>query len=241
MGAQYTYFKASGKNSHSSDMNNLIATRPHPGIQPNDIVDDGAKYVSADYDVELNVLDIEAGYQYDLCCVDGFARPLVGAKFAFIDQKLVSDYERHSVPIKFHTIDQLDMDSYGAYFGLEGEWNLWCGFGFFGRAASGLNLAEFDIRHTDINTSTKPYETQVDVKKTAYLVVPHYELTTGVQLELCEYLCADWMVQLGYEYHHWCGVADFLNFVDRDEYGSTARSGSNLGFDGLFIRLNARY
>ena len=244
MGAQFTHFETSAKSSlsvvkSSIDDNSLLPTRPHP---IGELVN-GANYAASEYTIQLNIIDIEASYDYELCCLDGFVRPLAGVKFASIDQKLVSDYENEfmSDVDKLRTIEKLDMDAYGVYFGLEGEWNLWCGFGFFGRVESGLNLGEFDIRHTDLSTTGSPHQIQVDVKKSSRLIVPHYEFTTGVQLELCEYLCADWMVQVGYEYHHWCGAPDFLNFVDPNEYGKITRNGSSLGFDGLFFRLNAQY
>jgi len=242
-GLRFTHYETIAKSSVHSEQNIFYPTRPHRAAQSFDLMVFGGNFAASQYELDLNILDFEAGYKYNLSYCKAFARPLVGIKFAFIDQKMVSDYEgdQFTDELKIQTSEKIDMDSYGVYLGLEGEWNIWCGFGIFGRLSGGFNFGNIDVRHVDIGTREMDTQLVDDVKGSVCLLVRNYEFSTGIQWELCDYLCADWMIQFGYEFHDWCGIIDFLNFTDISEFGKTTRGGSNLGYDGIFIRLNAKY
>lgn len=243
-GFRYASFDTTDTNKVRSNENNFLATRPHPSALPSDIPTLGCARATADYGIDFGMLDFEFGYYWKLSCTDLTIRPVAGLRFTSIDQRLKTDYadiqSDGSVFEKLRVKEKLDMGAAGLFAGFEGYLDLGCGLSLFTRTTGGLYAAEFDIRQKDYNM-TSGSSLNVDVKEKEHLIISDFEAATGLQVDLCHYGCVDWSVQLGYEYHLWLGMADFLDFTSSAEDGKMDRSGSSLGLDGVYVRLNARY
>ena len=82
---------------------------------------------------------------------------------------------------------------------------------------------------------------QVNVKKRQYLVVPSWEIAVGLEYKLCPWICADWDVKLGYEFHSWCNLPDYINAPSSEVEGMLTRAKTDLSYEGLFLRLTGTF
>jgi len=245
-GVRYTYFSAD--DSAGITGFNIFGTRGHP-IEAVISFDD-LDLAASKYDVELNQFDIEAGYLFRTDC-DGLVRPFAGARFASIDQSINTVYDEltgSTLATGQATLinEKLDMDAFGLYAGLEGTMDGWCNIGLFGRFSAGLALGEFNAEHSEYDVSAAHEghvtgERVLHAKSDCYQIVPNWEFTVGLTYDLCDFCCVDWNLAIGYEFHEWCCLPDFINFDDDEQIGHLARNGSSLGFDGLFVRLGASF
>jgi len=241
-GLRYTHFKTdeSAKLNRPSDLD-IFITRSHSGGDFNDegLVD----LATSKYELELGVLDFEAGYRVDFECANGYVRPFSGVKFSCIDQSMKTIYDQYMSTMGHAELikEKLNLDSYGLYCGLEGEWrDVWCKIGLFGRTSVALSVANIDSRFAQYDFDDLVMgDLEYQAKNDKWCVTPYYEVAFGLSYDLCDFQCIDWSVQLGYEFHQWCNLDDFIHFVSDDSH--LGRDNQNLGFEGVFLRLHGTY
>lgn len=257
VGARYTYYKTDKDDKHTIHGNQDIPytpSREHPDIKG--FVDGiNVDFAKSHFDLELQVVEIEAGRVWKNCGSSfGF---FGGIQAAFIDQEMRTFYQGTSVPFgetsspevepRFHTVkEQADLDAYGLYIGGEGRFGYNCMY-VFGRASSAALLGEFDRKFverefTDPAITDPNFDDQrlVCVRDSEWGTLQHYEVAVGVGYETtCN--STDYAFEVGYEIHHWTDMRNFLQFVDHFEHGAVNRSTDALGFDGIFVKASASF
>lgn len=240
-GLRFTHYNSDESEKLQNLAENIYITRSHSG---GDFEDSGlVDYAHSKYELELGMLDFEVGYRMDFECVNGNVRPFSGVKLFSIDQSMKTIYrDTLSSPIQDELIEEkLNLDAYGLYCGLEGQWkDIWCNVGMFGRTSLSLSLANIESRFSQYDfDNLEVVELEYEAKNEKWCVTPYWEVALGLQYDLCDFQCVDWSIQLGYEFHHWCNLNDFINFVSISS--DVARDKMNLGMDGLFLRLHGTY
>lgn len=150
------------------------------------------------------VTDLLLGYDYEYSCYFSL-KPFVGVRYAQIelsskffefDSLLLTSADSHNKQ-KFNGV--------GPIFGLEGDWNLGCGFGLYANGAiSGLygnyrnssheaNVFEDSEEFTDFNDRRHNWQTVVD-------------LGVGVSWEECFCDGLKLIVKLGWEHHQYFNI-----------------------------------
>jgi len=241
LGIRYTHFKT----NETEKLNRLaetdiFATRAQSS---GDIANPGlVDLATSKYAIDLNMIDLEFGYRVDFECFDGNVRPFTGAKITYIDQSMKTIYELiNASEIQDNLIEEkLDFDAYGLYCGLEGQLeDVWCKVGFFGRTSVAISLANIESQFLQYDFDGLEIQNlEVQAKNDKWCIIPYYEVAFGLQYDVCDFLCVDWSVQLGYEFHQWCDMEDFINFISTKKI---SRDKANLGIDGLFLRFCGSY
>jgi len=199
------------------------------------------------YKMNLEIVDLLSSYLYRFDCTSLAIRPFTGVRIAFIDQDLNTQYTYEGNGEDILGADQsvneaISMDAYGLMFGLDSEWNnLWCGLGLYGKFATTLSVTRFESSHLETfnefgnsNIVTTRHE---NVKERQYLVIPSWEMAVGLDYQLCRLLCACWDIKLGYEFHSWCNLPNFIRIPTGSSSKKLVREKSDLRNDGLFLRL----
>lgn len=247
-GVKYTWLGSEETDSidTSSAGYYLRSTRGLPYLSQNLTFD----YAKAEYDFKLNKVDIEAGYIYHIC--DGIMRTFTGFQYTSIDQDLDTTYLNGIVTNGLDSgyfndkiREDNNIDAYGLYAGLESQKDLWCNFGLYGRFLMGVSVAEFE-RNFKYKSTYIPVPNSSDIKesrahKDEWLLIPNIEFAVGLTYNLQDFYCMDWNLTVGYEFHDWYCLPDFINFTDNVASGHLGRNRSNLGNEGLFVRLNAAF
>ena len=157
-----------------------------------------------DYDVDYDVVDIEAGYT---CCFDrcpGLSfRPFTGVKLAWIDEEFEEDEQEG------------DFKGYGLYIGAEGKLHL-CDWevcdrcipiSLIARASTGILDGEFKVEDDD------------DDRGDECLYVPVHELYLGLDFKFCDFWCGDADFQIGYEVQSWGSFRQMNSDDDQVNFG----------------------
>ncbi len=260
----YTYFKSKDRDHAYDSDGHLGRTRlSDPAFTTNGDI----QYASGGYKVQLNQIDVEAGYHTEL--TDCFASRLFGGfRYANIKQHLVSHYEEdHTAPTsnpEDYVYQSSDMDFYGLYLGAKTSYNICDCFDVFGGLSLGLGVGDFDrsykgkgsVHAVDASSSTSSHPTYTEtshISNDCWRSVGVLDLNVGITFPLCNVCCTDWALSFGYEFHHWFNTGGFLTYNeerDPNTVGETTtihslmhvdHHASDVGFDGLFVRLSAAF
>jgi len=193
------------------------------------------------YKIDLDIIDFGVGYLYQCDCYA--IRPYAGFELAYIDQSIDSVFA-NELDISSSGADlvreDVDMDAYGLYFGIQGAWDIcWCFYGFADLGGAIL-LGDFDSKwsvHKFDNGFKGDLATKT--KKSRCLSITRCDAALGLGYDFCTCGCLDLSVEVGYEIHKWHDMPDFIQPYDKNEFFN--RNMSNLSFDGLFVRLNAQF
>ena len=247
-GARYTRYHTDEKASVLDLNGNIQPSRLHPAgnaqIGKNEL-----KFACTKYDFDYDVIDIEFGRKIDTCYCDQL-RFFGGVKIAYIDQDLCTgytenpDYQNGGSNIDAARVkERVEMDAYGLYAGGEGHWNI-CGcLGAFGRVGGGALIGDFErsVFEERVDDAT----VIVDTHDCCAKMITNFEIATGLEFVFNTCFCGDWGIQVGYEFHHWGNMLDFIQFSgndDTNEYPATTdRNSEDIGLDGLFVRLSASF
>jgi len=247
-GVRYTCFNDEYKDSFFDAGLNYQASRVLPDTQ-NGSYGSSPSFVEANFDsarskyeVDLQVIDIEINRSIQVNC-DSNLLVFSGVKLASLDQNLRSEYGNKADFATDRTVvkEKNDMDAYGLYLGGEGTWNV-CGCGgLFGRFSVASLLGDVDRSFVQKNVTAGSDFAIADVNDSSWCHVNVLEFAVGFDYELCDFMCADWFLRAGYEFHTWFNMHDFINFCGADIEGHPARQKDSVGFDGLFVRLGAGF
>jgi len=248
-GARYTYYHTDDEARIIDPDGNIQPSRLHPAgnaqIGKNEL-----KFADSTYDFDYDVVDIEFGRTIDTCYCDHL-RFFGGVKLAYIDQKLFSCYSadpeyKKGQPTTAESAaiwEKTNVDAYGLYAGGEGHWNL-CGcFGAFGRIGGGALYGDFN--RSVLEKRTDDDTVIVNTKDCCAKLITNFEIGAGLEFVFNTCFCGDWGIQVGYEFHHWGNMLDFIQFSGNDdtaEYPATTdRHSEDIGLDGVFVRLSASF
>ena len=198
---------------------------------------DNADAASATSQIELDVLDIEAGYNFVVGDTLDM-RTFGGLRYASLDQTFDVIYtgDEFSTGISNSSVD---MSVYGVRGGFEGIWEAGHGFSIFGMGAASLLAGEIeaDLRQNDVGGDGL----LVDISRNLSVIVPVLEAAIGAGWEWDSE--NGWVFRLrgGYEFQNWFNVVEVIEFVDDGSDGRLVDNASDLGFDGFFARVEVTF
>jgi len=235
-GVRWTGFCPDQKETIYREEEDIIPTRvPSSIIVNGDLPGSGLDFAESKYRVNMNVFDLETGFEYGQYFWCFTLRPFGGVRISLIDQKLDTEYDStfgssETAGEAVRMREQLEMISCGLYAGLETQVDLTIGVDLFLRTGLGIHLADCCGSMNVYDFSEGNQDDQLfKLKKEQWKTVSESEIVVGGQFHYTDMICADWTLQVGYEIHQWCAVPDFLS------------GDSNLGFVGLVLRASALY
>lgn len=241
-GFNYTSFST----SDTSDVKRITQEDIFPSRKQSYVLnadDRDLQYAQATYDVDLNQYDIAFGFYSVLPSFNSQIRSFGGIRIAFLDQSMSTIYDEdynENEELADKLKETLEMDAIGAVMGFEGRWGICEGAYLFGSFSGGLLVAEFDSKWELINyDNDSSGETLMRIKNEQCLPISVFHINAGIQYDLCRFLCANWDIKAGYELHQWCQMPDFIRTIDNNI--TLGRDKASLGFDGFFVKLNAKF
>jgi uncharacterized small protein (DUF1192 family) len=234
-GFRYTDFDADETSSFTDPAGVSQASRIHPDASA-DVFQDVAA-ASANYDLNYQLLDFEAGYRLAVNC-DSSVRPFVGFRIAYIDQQMDALYA-DAVDFSGDVVlvsQRMSMDAWGLYGGSEGRWALGgTGLHIFGRGAVGLHHARFEGFSFEQEVDDDTFNLRVSDGDRRLAASIEAQLGLGYQVyEGCRGAVD---VQAGYDLQKWFNMAEFIRFHDDVVDATLAINDTSLSLDGWFVRL----
>lgn len=178
----------------------------------------------AKFHFDYNVLDVEMGYNCCMECGPFTFRPLVGGKFAWIEDK----FDKHSggeARTKIH------YRGYGLYIGMSGKWEL-CNYSscdwdipisLVARATGGVIHSKFR-QHVDL----------VDIDhggtESECIYTPYGDVYVGLDFRFCDMCGWNSFFQVGYEAQAW----GWREYNHREDI-------TYLGLGGLVLRIGTEF
>jgi hypothetical protein len=250
----YTWFQGKDDdslNTLSVDNGSVIGqTKLNPGA----VFVGSIAVAGSEYKVELNQVDIEAGYHLEISdCLA--SRLFAGFRYANIKQHQDTVYSSDASDIyaKINTAAEVDIvyqetdiDFYGLYFGNKASYKVCDCFDFFAGFSLGIGVAEGENTFSHYGKSSggsSDYTYGDYVDNDCWRAMGVLDLNVGITFPLCNICCTDWAFSVGYEFHHWFNSSSFTD-VSHIEGHTDAWINSHccdLGFDGLFVRLSAAF
>lgn len=234
VGLRYLIYKNSSSQSQRKSPAELLATRNHPGALG--AIVDPLTAASSEFGVDYNVLTLEVHHSLDIAGERGAIKPLAGLVMHFLDQRFKTVYTK-STNLTATIKENLDATGYGVLVGFEGTYEICGAFGFLSRFVTGLAITDFTNKWLSQVNAGGSLSTYVDVKKSFWLIIPNWEVQLGLTYDLSDCFCSDWNLVFGYEMRNYCCMPDFIHWVDDNAIGNMTRNGSNIGFDGIFLRI----
>ncbi|MCB1111738.1 MAG: hypothetical protein H7A37_04445 [Chlamydiales bacterium] len=248
-GASYTWYRNSQFRDYIDTADaNIAGTRIIDDLtvvsQGEDIV-----YASADWKLDYDYVNLYVAY--DSCysdCVD--ARLFGGFTFAFVDQRLISQYSDSSDLDGTGTdwdkvTEKINMDSYGLSFGIAPTYHWNQCFELFGVFSYDTLLTRTD-RYFLYQTTVTGGSTITDAAdlraEDCWNLVGVLNLSVGVTYIWNNCWCdQDVAISLGYEFHNWFNTLGYLDLQDESGEITFDRYLNGLGFDGLFVKVAASF
>lgn len=192
--------------------------------------------IDTQWKLSLNFVDIALGRKYWNSHRVAL-RPHIGLRISFVNQRFDIDHAGGVVTTPFPQSPENnevrlknDFSGAGIRAGMDGEWNVGCGFAFFGNFALSLNNGRFKVHHDESSRAavapfdkTKLLETKSSFKATRLFS----DLGLGVQystlLHNCDY---GFTVALGWEQHLLLDMNQMWRVVPRQ--GSVSSEDNNI-------------
>lgn len=189
--------------------------------------------VAAGANARLNyhVIDVEVAH----CChsCDRFSYRLFGGpRIALINQEFNSFFTSVFPASDFVVSNPSRFNGYGLAAGGEVCWEFCKGFGVFGRLGGALLVGRV---RTDLVATTVNGASILAIPNRLYRTVPVAEMAAGLA-----WTHGPVQVSVGYELANWFNVIDRLSLGGGNVPAINA-SPSDLGLDGLFVRLSFKY
>lgn len=215
----------------------ILPTRLHPSVSGFDTADDAR----GDFNYCQNQFDVEFGvcYRFNQCQK---ILPYVGLRYTRLDQQF--DSTALVTQSGYRTDNFQRMDAFAMTCGTKGVAKYCDCFELFINVGGALHLADFDTKQelftiTDgliFNTDPELY-----ASKKECLWVVNLDLSMGMGFDVCKTACGEISLFLGYEFHKWLCMPDFLNFTDNFRTAAMSRNQANLAYDGLFAGIRASF
>ena len=240
----YLWFRNSSNDSVTNLDGFLAGTRLINNLTD---IDQGAfQYAKGSWRLDYDLVNAVAGYHCCSCgCLD--ANIFGGFAYAHIDQKFTSLYsETTTVEGAANLYDQAtqkwDMDAYGLTFGFKPVYHFNQCFDIFGSFSYSAFAADYERRFTYDQTDNGGVTVvrSVNLRDDCWRISSLVDLSVGLTYSLnnmwdCGF---DAALTVGYEFQQWLNNPGFLEFQAESGEFTFDRYQSDLGFDGLFIRLD---
>lgn len=237
----FTHYKNNSSASHSgSDDFNLLATLVHPGLSRCD-----AFHASLKNSITYNTYDILLGNELSFCCDSFQLYPFFGVRGLTLEQKLQALYsggdfennDQRSTPgqIKFNS----DLKAIGIYTGMDFNYYLAKGFGFYGGFAGSLLGGNTDNKQRQylLNNDGSINEVEIDIQEKENLIVPGCHLRAGINWKSCFDYGNHMLFTIGYEFNQWFNTPQLRRFSDDNCPGVSIGNRGNIAFQGVTASL----
>lgn len=215
----------------------ILPTRLHPAVEGFELADEAEGI----YDFCLNQFDLDFGVCYKVNQCQKIL-PYIGLRYTRLDQEF--DAIALLNLSGFSTDNRQRMDAFALTCGTKGVAKYCDCFELFVNVGGGLHLADFDTdRELFAITDGVKFDNEhlLYARKKQCLWVANIDLSLGMGFDVCKTSCGELSLFLGYEFHKWFCLPDFLNFTDNFRTGALARNQANLGYDGLFAGARASF
>lgn len=230
----YTYFDQNYIDTIDSPAGNQAGTRLYDKVAAVDIGD--VTRALGKWKIDYDHVDVNAGYRFETlgcACLHLFG----GFTWAGIDQEYDTDYLEGSST--FDRIHQtLDMNAYGVNFGADVSMSLWSCLDCIGALWYNMLVGDFDYHWQYQNSDSFVG----DLKDDTCELIGLLNLAFGLKYThpRCSWGMKTAQVSVGYEFHQWLNMPEFLWVIGSDE-PTLNQHRTNLSFDGLFVRLHVGY
>lgn len=242
---QYTWYNTDAKSHVFDPDENLAGT--HILDENTQVGQESFQLARGEWDLKYNVVDLTAGYRWDMN--DCFhARFYTGLKLAFIDQTFDILYsETEDVTGAANGFDKVhysnDLNGYGIQVGASADYQI-CGrlslIGNFGYGVLASDVSRKEVYVTSANGGTTEV-IEVDLHDSCWRTLSVLDLAVGLSYEIYCGDCGSAFIGLGYEFHHWFDMANFISYQNESGEITFDRYTDSLGLDGLFVRLGVNF
>ena len=246
--ADYTWFRTK-KNGSVQDAANghLAGTRLVTSVSS--LIQGDIQYAEANWELDYDFVNVMGTYNW--ASSDGFDTKFFGGfSYARMDQTLDALYSA-TTDIKGATnafdlsAQKIKMEAYGIRFGVSPTVTINSCFDIFGVFSYGIYAADYD-RSLDYKTTTNGGQTlgdRIDNKDSCSRISSLLDLSVGARYNLgnpCN--CGvDFALAVGYQFQQWINNPGFLEREGASGQTTIDRHQSEVGFDGLFVRLEGTF
>lgn len=161
--------------------------------------------------IKFDQIDLGLGYNYHATCSLTF-KPFVGVRAARIHEHLKAllfteiDVFPDTLALETRTYD--DRQKYwgvGPLFGVQGDWEIGCGFGVYGAVAGSLLYGEYKVDFHDTDIFTAPFSKQIASanKRHTHSFDCNIDLAVGISWHRCFCNGSELTFKLGFEQHQY--------------------------------------
>lgn len=246
LGFDYVNFQPCDRASRRTNrIENVITIARAPGIVKVGL----PQAVKGNYDLRLNQVDLVFNYKYG-CDASRGLHTFFGTRLAWINDWLRTAYSGINNPSGIETYwylldEKTDLNAYGLLVGGEVFQDVCSSLGFYIKAAFSILYGSYD------QNSSTAFETNASVANiVGYNINDDYgcflstlDLALGLGFQNCKFCRTTWNFIVGYEFHNWLSYRDYLRPLldDLNTFDVLVRNKSNLGFDGLFVRVGIAF
>lgn len=249
-GFEYTYFNPNEHTRVAVDgVADVVTLTRVPGLLVPGVGARTVLGVDGRFDLKLNLLDLLFTYKYG-CNPCRDVRAFFGARLAWIDDRLLTTYSgaivTTGVPLyELDLFEKNNLNAYGLTVGGQVFQDLFCSLGVYLKAGFSVLYGSYDLqsRTRYVTTSVVTPFPGYNVKDDCSCLLSTLDLAFGLGFKGCEFCCARWSLFVGYEFHNWFEYRDYLRpLTDATTLLNVyVRNKSDLGFDGLFVRLGVEF
>lgn len=175
------------------------------------------------WNINLNVLDVIAGYDLDFGYCFNF-RPFFGLRGAKIDQKLRVRSSPDIFIDDFFIADTKSKEKFtglGPLIGLEADWNIGCGFSLYTMGSVAWMYGKYNVRFTEFDESFAVINLS-KIRNHLDASLACADAAIGIRWETCFYMNTRLLLQLGLEHHR------YFDYNRLGNYGDLSFDGVNL-------------
>lgn len=161
--------------------------------------------------IRFNLFDVVLAYHVSLC-PSLLLKPFIGIRNANIHERvdafLVTDIlvSPDTLATETRTFnDRENFNGTGVVFGVQGDWDITCGFGIYGTAATSVLYGDHKLRFKDQDIFTSPFSKLIFSKNTRHLheFTCNIDLALGIRWQTCILDKYQVTLLLGFEHHQY--------------------------------------
>jgi len=244
-GVRYTYFSSDYTNNVTDEDGYLASTRLNSVFRQT--TDGAIQYAMGNYDVDLNQIDLELGYDRDYDC-ETEMRFYGGFRIAELDEKLTATYYSDLDDAGSNTPDsaadrnfnRASLHAYGFYLGSKVERTFCRCFYFYGDLSIGALVGKSNREWQQLQSAGggNAFGEDGDYKlqNKCNRLVGNLDLALGIGYRFAN--C--WYLSFGYEYNQWWNVDNSFLMGDFNSLQAKTSSDS-FSLDGYVVRLGADF
>jgi hypothetical protein len=245
-GLEYVYFNPTDKTRAAAPNGASIMDLTRiPGL----LLLNNPTAVAAEYRLKLNQVDLLFTYKHG-CNPSRKIRSFFGTRLAWIDDGFDNVYTGNLIgttpgpAFTANILEATKLNAYGLLAGGQVFQDLWCSFGLYMKASLGVLYGSYD-QHSEVRFSStgNALVPGYNVNDDCSCLLSTIDLAVGLGFQGCSFCNATWNFVVGYEFHNWFSYRDYLRPLT--DIGRTTnvfiRNKSDLGFDGLFVRLGVEF